>query len=76
LKNYLNKTSAEVQKGIGSLEKQITEHQAKIAGPERFVSNFKQLDPRQQKFLLEKKWPSDIQRQQEQLQILQGLLGN
>jgi hypothetical protein len=76
LKNYAGKSPAELQKGIASLEKQIAEHQVKIADPEKFIPNFKQLDPRQQKALLESKWPGDIQRQQEQADILRGLLGN
>lgn len=74
LKNYQNKTPAEIRKGIASLEKQIREHQAKIANPEKAIPNFRQLDPRQQKALVESKWPSDIQRQQEQQEILQVLL--
>ena len=32
------------------------------------------LDPRQQKALLEKKWPSDIQRQKETIEIFKGIL--
>lgn len=76
LKNYVGKSPAELQKGITSLQKQIAEHQGKIANPEKFIPNFKQLDLRQQKALLESKWPGDIQRQQEQADILRGLLGN
>jgi len=76
LKNYVGKSPAELQKGITSLQKQIAEHQGKIANPEKFIPNFKQLDLRQQKALLESKWPGDIQRQQEQANILRGLLGN
>ena len=76
LKNYVGKSPAELQKGIASLQKQIAEHQGKIANPEKFIPNFKQLDLRQQKALLESKWPGDIQRQQEQADILRGLLGN
>jgi RHS repeat-associated protein len=75
LKNYAGKPSAELRKAIASLEKQIAEHQACIANPEKKIPNFKQLDPRQQKALLESKWPGDIQRQQEQADILRGLLG-
>jgi RHS repeat-associated protein len=75
LRNYMNKSPSELRKGITSIEKQIAEHQAKIANPEKAIPNFRQLDPRQQKALLENKWPSDIQRQQQQLEILRGLLG-
>jgi hypothetical protein len=45
-----------------------------IANPEKHIPNWKSLDPRQQKALIDKKWPSDIQRQTEQLEILEGLL--
>lgn len=76
LNNYLDKSPAELQKGITSLETQIAEHRAKIANPEKFIPNFNQLDPRQQKALLESKWPADIQRQQEQIEILRKLLNN
>ena len=32
------------------------------------------LDPRRQKHLLEKKWPEDIKRQKEQINIVEGIL--
>ena len=69
-----SKAAAEWRKGIQSIEKQIAEHRDKIANPEKFIPDFKELDPRQQKALLERKWPSDIRRQQQQLDILKGLL--
>ena len=71
---YVGKSNAEIKKGILSLEKQISGHIAKIANPEKYIPNFRQLDPRQQKALLTKKWPGDIQRQMEQKQILEGIL--
>ncbi len=54
LKNYLNKPPEELQKGIQSLDKQIAEHQAKLADPEKAIPNFKSLDARQQQALLKK----------------------
>lgn len=75
LKKYTGKSTAEIRKGITSLERQIAEHGAKITNPESAIPGFKQLDPRQQKALLESKWPSDIQCQQEQMSILKSLLG-
>lgn len=36
--------------------------------------DWESLDPRQQKALLEKKWPSDVARQEEQKSILQGII--
>ena len=75
LKNYAGKSPAELRRAMTSLQKQIAEHQAKIANPEKFIPSFRQLDPRQQAALLKQKWPADIQRQQEQLQIIKALLG-
>jgi len=71
---YVNKSKEEIQKGIQSLDKQIAEHQSKIRNPEAHIPNFKDLDPRQQEALINKKWPSDIQRQKEQKEILEGIL--
>ena len=75
-KQYINKSRKEIEKGIKSIEKEIAEHQAKIANPEKYIPDFKSLDPRQQEALVNKKWPSDIQRQKEQLDILKGILGD
>ena len=74
LKNYAGKSASELKSGIASLQKQIGEHTDKIANPEKYIPNFKQLDPRQQAALLRNKWPSDIARLQEQADILPGLL--
>ncbi|GIW98371.1 MAG: hypothetical protein KatS3mg111_1704 [Pirellulaceae bacterium] len=74
LKNYAGKPASQIQKGINSLKKQIAEHQDKIANPGKYIPGFDKLDPRQQQALLKNKWPSDIVRLQEQLEILEGLL--
>jgi hypothetical protein len=76
LKNYAGRSAGEIQRGITSIEKQIAEHQAKIANPEKFIEGWSKLDPRQQQALVNSKWPSDIQRQSEQLEILRALLGS
>jgi hypothetical protein len=73
LKNYLAKSTSELKKGIASIERQISEHQAKIVNPSASIPGFSALDPRQQRALIESKWPSDIARQKEQLEILRGL---
>ncbi len=78
-KNYLNKTTKELKSGIEKLQKQIDEHTELIKNPAEMMKKldkgeWEKLDPRQQKALLEKKWPSDIQRQKEQQDILRGLL--
>lgn len=75
LKNYVGRTPAEIQKGIASIEKQIAEHRSWISNPQSKIPNFGSLDPRQQAALINSKWPSDIARQQEQLDVLRGLLG-
>jgi RHS repeat-associated protein len=75
LKNYLGRSPSEIQKAVTSIEKQIADHQSWISNPELKIPNFRSLDPRQQAALVNSKWPSDIARQQEQLDILRGLLG-
>ncbi|MDY6930139.1 MAG: RHS repeat-associated core domain-containing protein, partial [Pseudomonadota bacterium] len=79
LKNNMSRTSEELQKGVSKLQKQIETHEALIKNPAGMMKklgkgDWNSLDPRQQKALLEKKWPSDIQRQREQQSILQGIL--
>jgi RHS repeat-associated protein len=76
LKNNLTRSTEELQKGINSIEKVIAEHQSKIANPSKYIENWSKLDPRQQQSLINKKWPSDIQRQGEQRDILKNILKN
>ncbi|AGN36393.1 pre-toxin TG domain-containing protein [Bacillus paralicheniformis] len=73
-KQYIEKSPEQIKKGISSIDKQIAEHKDKIKNPEKHIPHFKSLDPRQQEALITKKWPSDIKRQQEQKQILEGIL--
>jgi hypothetical protein len=75
-KNYLGRSTPEIERGIVSIEKQIAEHQAKIRNPAAYIDDWATLDPRQQQALLNNKWPGDIARQQEQLEILHGILGS
>lgn len=75
LRNYVGRTPAEIQKAIASIEKQIADHRPWIANPQSKIPNFGSLDPRQQAALVNSKWPGDIARQKEQLEILRGLLG-
>lgn len=44
--------------------------------PAAYIDDWATLDPRQQQALLNNKWPGDIARQQEQLEILHGILGS
>lgn len=73
LKNYIEKSTKEIERGIRSLDKQIQEHTDKIRNPEKYVPNWKQLDSRQRDHLQNTKWQSDIQRQTEQRDILKGI---
>ena len=71
---YVRRSSEEIRRGIRSLERRLREHRQKIHEPERNVSGFARLDPRQQRALIENKWPADIKRLQEQKDILEGIL--
>jgi RHS repeat-associated protein len=73
LRNYLGKSAAELERGIGSLERQIATHLDKIKSPGKYIEGFDKLDPRQQRALVNEKWLSDVQRQREQLEILKRL---
>ncbi|SFB10890.1 hypothetical protein SAMN05660845_1650 [Flavobacterium swingsii] len=78
-KTALNQTKAQLEKGIKKLQRQIDEHTELIKNPKETMEKLKKgawesLDPRQQKALIEKKWPSDILRQKEQQNILKGIL--
>ncbi|WP_235920049.1 hypothetical protein [Heyndrickxia coagulans] len=73
-KQYIDKSPEQIKKGIKSINKQVAEHQDKIKNPEKYIPNFRKLDPRQQDALINKKWPTDIQRQKEQKQILESIL--
>ncbi|MEZ4676296.1 MAG: hypothetical protein R2932_18895 [Caldilineaceae bacterium] len=74
LRNYASRPVSQIQKGISSIEELIVEHRDKIINPEKYVPNFRELDPRRQEALLTRVWPNDIQRQTEQLEVLKGLV--
>ncbi len=65
----------QIEGGIVSLQRQIAAHEAKIADPASAIPEWSSLDPRQQQALVTSKWPGDIARQQEQIDILRGILG-
>jgi hypothetical protein len=73
LENYVGRSEEELQKGVDSLQRQIDLHQGKIANPADYLDNWSGLDPRQQTGLVSK-WGRDIQRLQEQRDILRALL--
>ncbi len=66
--------SENIRKGIKSLEKQVEKHRTWIKNPSLKVPNFRRLDPRHQRDLVENRWPNDIARQLELILILEGLL--
>jgi hypothetical protein len=75
-KEYLNKEVTEIEKGIKSFDKQIELHKDKIKNPEKYYPDFKKLDIREQEANINKIWPRDIAKQQEQKSILEGILRN
>ena len=74
LDNYAARSTREIEKAIRSLEKQISTHLEKIANPRSSIRDWDALDPRHQEDLLMNKWPSDIARQLELIEILRGIL--
>ncbi len=72
--NYAGRSTDEIERAIRSLQKQADDHLEWIENPYQHVPDFDKLDPRQQQALVTEKWPSDIQRLQEQIDILQGVL--
>jgi len=74
LKQYEKLPDHLIQKSIRSIQKQIQEHEAWIKNPTLKLGDVNQVDPRALSDYIHHKWPSDIQRQKEQLSILQGIL--
>jgi len=74
LENYAGKSTAEIERGIGSIEKQVAQHESWIEDPYSKIADWDNLDPRQQDALINRKWPGDIQRQREQSEILRRIL--
>ncbi|WPD21070.1 MAG: RHS repeat-associated core domain-containing protein [Candidatus Electrothrix scaldis] len=74
LNNYLKVSSDSIRKGISSLEEEIYEHKDKIKNPKKYIEKWDELDARQREHLINSKWPSDIKRQSEQIEILEGIL--
>jgi RHS repeat-associated protein len=77
LKNYADRSVREIRDGVKSIQKEITDHHAKIADPAKYVKDtsgrdWSKLDPREQVGLVNK-WKSDISRQTQQRDILKDL---
>ena len=71
-KQYLTKSTQEIEKGIKSFEKQIKLHQEKIKNPDKYIKP--NTDLREKSNLVNKKWPADIARHKELKNILEGIL--
>jgi len=69
-----NLSDAELEKGIKSFKKQIGKHQAWIDDPTSKIPGFHDLHPARQDHLVNVKWPQDIRRQQDSIEILRGIL--
>lgn len=66
-------TTVMLQKGIRSLEKQIERHQTWIEKPYlKFPAD--NSDPEDVKYHQERKWPADIARQRQLIEILEGVI--
>jgi hypothetical protein len=74
LENYAAKSTREIQSAIRSMEENIAKHREWLRNPESKIPDFRKLDPRQQEALLNRKWPGDIQRAEEQIDVLRGIL--
>jgi RHS repeat-associated protein len=79
LTRYLDATVLQLERGITSIEKNINDHLSLLKDPKKYFQVFEKgdwekLDPRQQKHLIEVKWPGDIKRGMEQKSILQEIL--
>ena len=73
-KQYIDKPTIELERGIKSLEKQIELHKDKIINPQKHYPNWEKEDFRAREHWVNQKWPGDIARQQEQKAILEGIL--
>lgn len=73
---YQKRSSKEIQKGVRSLKKQIEIHKDKIANPKKYCPDWDSFRPERKKALVEKLWPSEIQKFEEQKIILNDILMN
>ena len=73
LKQYLEKSTRGVQKAMRSYEKVVQEHLDKLANPEKFATDWASKTPEEQLGLL-RKWQKDIERNQELMEIMRGIL--
>lgn len=79
LKTVSKWSTSELQTSIGTMKANIVKHQKLISNPEKYLQqyhkgNWNLLHPNQQQHLLKVKWPGDIQRAEEQINILQEII--
>ena len=80
---YLNESTKSLQKAIRKYERRILEHQNLIKNPEMYLKKYgkefkdvpwSELSKELRDDLLKNKWPKDIKRLSEQLDIIKGIL--
>ena len=76
LRVYAKKSANNIHKAIRSLERNVKQHESKIANPEQWYPDRRKLRPEEQKANLEKIWPKTIQAGKEQIEILKEILEN
>jgi RHS repeat-associated protein len=73
LKEYMNKSTIEIQRALRSYEKQVTVHAEKLNDPARFAEGLSKMEPRAQEGLL-RHWQQDLRRNLEFSEIMRGIL--
>lgn len=73
LKNYSGRSKDEIERAIGSYERQVELHKQKIANPEQFAERWTQMGTQEQAGLVNK-WRADAARNQQLADVLRGLL--
>jgi hypothetical protein len=76
LKTISGWTRGQIESSIRSYKELIDVHTRALTDPKSKIPDWDTLDPRQQRAILDKEWPSQIARQKEQLEILEELLKN
>jgi len=73
LQQYRNRSTREVQDSLRSHEKRVEEHREKLVNPEKGAEKWGQMSDRERKGTLNK-WREHLQRNQEQADIMRGIL--
>jgi hypothetical protein len=73
LGTYQGKSVAEIQRALGSYERQAALHRQKMNSPETFARDWVRKSPRAQQGLL-RHWQQDLTRNQELADVMRGIL--